>query len=37
MVQFSDDTYSEERAVKKLFRCIPKKYKQIAHSTSPRC
>jgi hypothetical protein len=32
IVQFSDDTYSEERAVEKLFRCIPKKYKQIARS-----
>jgi hypothetical protein len=32
MVQFDDDTYSEERAVKKLFRCIPEKYKQIASS-----
>jgi hypothetical protein len=29
-VQFSDDTYSEERAIDKLFRCIPEKYKQIA-------
>jgi hypothetical protein len=32
MVQFSDDTYDEERAVEKLFRCIPEKYKQIACS-----
>jgi hypothetical protein len=32
MVQFGDDTYGEERAVKKLFRCIPEKYKQIACS-----
>jgi hypothetical protein len=32
MVQFSDDTYGEERAVEKLFRCIPEKYKQIARS-----
>jgi hypothetical protein len=32
MVQFGDDTYGEERAVEKLFRCIPKKYKQIARS-----
>jgi regulator of replication initiation timing len=31
-VQFGDDTYGEERAVEKLFRCIPKKYKQIARS-----
>jgi hypothetical protein len=41
MVQFGDDTYGEERAVEKLFRCIPEKYKQIARSslcwTSPRC
>jgi hypothetical protein len=32
MVQFGDDTYNEERAIEKLFRCIPEKYKQIAHS-----
>ncbi|WVZ87756.1 hypothetical protein U9M48_034345 [Paspalum notatum var. saurae] len=32
LVQFGDDTYDEERAVQKLFRCIPKKYKQIARS-----
>jgi hypothetical protein len=32
MVQFGDDTYSEERAIEKLFRCIPDKYKQIARS-----
>jgi hypothetical protein len=32
MVQFDDDTYNEERAVEKLFRCIPEKYKQIARS-----
>jgi hypothetical protein len=32
MVQFGDDTYGEERAVEKLFRCIPEKYKQIAPS-----
>jgi hypothetical protein len=31
-VQFGDETYSEERAVEKLFRCIPEKYKQIARS-----
>jgi hypothetical protein len=31
MVQFSDDTY-DEKAIEKLFRCIPEKYKQIAHS-----
>jgi hypothetical protein len=27
MVQLGDDTYGEERAVEKLFRCIPEKYK----------
>jgi hypothetical protein len=32
MVQFGDDTYDEERAVEKLFRCIPEKYKKIARS-----
>jgi hypothetical protein len=32
MVQFSDNTCGEERAIKKLFRCIPEKYKQIARS-----
>jgi hypothetical protein len=32
MVQFDDDTYDEERAIEKLFRCIPEKYKQIARS-----
>jgi hypothetical protein len=32
MVQFGDDTYDEKRAVEKLFRDIPEKYKQIAHS-----
>jgi hypothetical protein len=32
MLQFGDDTYDEERAVEKLFRCIPEKYKQIARS-----
>jgi hypothetical protein len=32
MVQFGDDTYSEERAMEKLFRCILEKYKQIARS-----
>jgi hypothetical protein len=32
MVQFDDDTYDKERAVEKLFRCIPEKYKQIARS-----
>jgi hypothetical protein len=33
MVQFSDNTYGEERAIEKLFHCIPEKYKQIARST----
>jgi hypothetical protein len=32
MVLFGDDTYSEERVIEKLFRCIPEKYKQIARS-----
>jgi hypothetical protein len=32
IVQFSDDTYDEERVVEKLFWCIPEKYKQIARS-----
>jgi hypothetical protein len=32
IVQFGDDTYGEERAIKKLFRCIPEKYKQITRS-----
>jgi hypothetical protein len=32
MVQFGDDTYNEERVIEKLFRCIPKKYKQNARS-----
>jgi hypothetical protein len=32
MVQFGDDTYDQERAVEKLFCCIPEKYKQTAHS-----
>jgi hypothetical protein len=32
MLQFGDDTYGEERAAEKLFRCIPEKYKQIACS-----
>jgi hypothetical protein len=32
MVQFGNDTYGEERAIEKLFRCIPEKYKQIARS-----
>jgi hypothetical protein len=27
MMQFDDDTYGEERAIEKLFRCIPEKYK----------
>jgi hypothetical protein len=33
MVQFGNDTYGEERAVEKLFRCIPEKYKQLARSS----
>jgi transposase InsO family protein len=32
MVQFGDNTYGAERAVEKLFRCTPEKYKQIARS-----
>jgi len=32
MVQFGDDTYDEERAVEKLLRCVPEKYKQMARS-----
>jgi hypothetical protein len=32
IMQFDDDTYGEERAVEKLFRCIPKKYGKIARS-----
>jgi hypothetical protein len=32
MVQFGNDTYGEERAVEKLFRCIPDKYGQITRS-----
>jgi hypothetical protein len=32
MVQFGDETYSQERAVEKLFQCILEKYKQIARS-----
>jgi hypothetical protein len=32
MVQFGDDTYGEEKAIEKLFRCIPEKYKQITRS-----
>jgi hypothetical protein len=32
MVQFGNDTYVEERAIEKLFWCIPEKYKQIARS-----
>ena len=29
MVTFGDDTYDEERAVEKLFRCVPEKYRQM--------
>ena len=32
MVQFGDETY-DERAVEKLFRCVPEKYKQITRSS----
>jgi hypothetical protein len=32
MVQYGDNTYDEERAVEKLFCCVPNKYKQIARS-----
>jgi hypothetical protein len=32
MVLFGDDTYGGERAVEKLFRCVPEKYKQMARS-----
>jgi hypothetical protein len=32
MVQYGDDTYDKERAIEKLFRCFPEKYKQIARS-----
>jgi len=32
MVTFGDDNYDEERAVEKLFRCIPERYRQTAHS-----
>jgi hypothetical protein len=42
MVQFGDDTYDEERAVEKLFRCILRSTsRSLARSslywTSPRC
>jgi hypothetical protein len=30
LVQFGDSTYDEERAIEKLFRCVPEKYKQMA-------
>jgi hypothetical protein len=32
MVQFGNGTYGEERAIEKLFWCIPEKYKLIARS-----
>ena len=32
MVQFGDDTYGEEKAIKKLFRYVPEKYKQMTRS-----
>jgi hypothetical protein len=30
LVQFGDGTYDEERAIEKLFSCVPEKYKQMA-------
>ena len=30
MVTFGDDTYDEEKAVDKLFRCVPERYRQTA-------
>uniref|UniRef100_A0ACD5W1Z2 Uncharacterized protein n=1 Tax=Avena sativa TaxID=4498 RepID=A0ACD5W1Z2_AVESA len=30
--RFGDATYNEEKAVEKLFRCVPTKYRQIARS-----
>ena len=32
MVTFGDYTYDEERAVEKLFRCVPERYRQTARS-----
>ena len=32
MVTFGDDTYEEERAVEKLFWCVPERYRQNARS-----
>jgi hypothetical protein len=32
LVQFGDASYDEERAIEKLFRCAPLKYKQMVHS-----
>ena len=32
MVTFGDDTYDEERAVEKLFCCVPERYRQTARS-----
>jgi hypothetical protein len=32
MERFGDATYNEEKAVEKLFRCVPTKYRQIARS-----
>jgi hypothetical protein len=32
IVQYGADTYDKERAIEKLFRCVPEKYKQIARS-----
>ena len=42
MVQFGDDTYNEERAIEKLFLCVPRSTgRWLAQSslcwTSPRC
>jgi hypothetical protein len=31
-VHFGDDNYDEESAIKKLFCCVPEKYKQMARS-----
>jgi len=32
MVTVGDDTYDEERALEKLFRCVPERYRQTARS-----
>jgi hypothetical protein len=31
-VLFDDEAYNDERAIEKLFCCVPEKYKQTAHS-----